>query len=220
AKPTATPLATPSRGVVSVPKTPAPSLSKANIKLTKLASFDSPVAMALRPNDSAFYIVQKTGTVIAWRNGKALRTVLDISSEISTGTEQGLLGLAFSKDGKKMYVYFTSTSGGGAAGSDVLREYSYVNGKADPTTARVILSVDDPYPNHNGGNVAFGPDGYLYVGLGDGGSGGDPQGHAQDLSSPLGKMLRLDPSPDVVAGTPYTVPPSNPYATSSGTQAL
>jgi glucose/arabinose dehydrogenase len=220
---------TPSHGVVTAPRTPAPDLAKANVKLTKLASFNEPVAMALRPNDPNFYIVQKSGQVLAWRDGKTLRTVLDVSSDIVDNGEQGLLGLAFSPDGKKLYVYYTQPGSepgtdcglpadSTCSGYDVLREYAYTSGKADPSSARDILRFADPYPNHNGGNLAFGPDGYLYFGLGDGGSGGDPQDRAQNLDSPFGKMFRFDPTPS--GANPYTVPPSNPFASSPGTKAL
>jgi glucose/arabinose dehydrogenase len=210
--------ATHSSGVLNAPRTPAPDLATASIKLTKLATFDQPVAMALRTKDANTYVVQKSGTVKQFRDGTIGATVLDVSREISTSSEQGLLGLAFSTSGNKMYVYFTSAQGDGAAGDDVLREYSFVNGRAVASSARDILRIADPYSNHNGGNIAFGPDGYLYVGLGDGGSGGDPENRAQNLDEPLGKMLRLDPSPS--SGKPYTVPTTNPYRTSSGYKPL
>jgi len=171
--------------------------------------------MAVRTGDPTFYIVQRSGTVVAFDNGKIGRTILDISSEIATkDVEQGLLGLAFSRDGTKLYVYFTSATSttSGYSWDDVLREYAYVNGNADTSTAREILRIPDPYSNHNGGNLAFGPDGYLYLGLGDGGSAGDPQNRAQNIDSPFGKMLRFDPTPS--GGNPYTVPPSNPYSAS------
>lgn len=217
-KPTATPRRTPSRAIVAAPKTPAPNLAAAAITLKKLGSFDQPVAMAQRPGDSTFYIVQKSGTIVAFANGKKGRTILDISSEVSTSSEQGLLALTFSPNGKKMYVYFTSATGTGAAGDDVLREYAYAAGQAVTSTGREIFRFPDPYPNHNGANLAFGGDGYLYFGLGDGGSGYDPQNRAQNLDSPFGKMFRLDPTPS--GSNQYTVPPTNPYKSSSGTKAL
>ncbi len=204
--------------MINAPPTTAPNLASARIKLTKVATFDEPVAMALRKNDQNVFIVEKSGRVKQFRNGHIGSTVLDISSEISTGSEQGLLGLAFSPNGTKMYVYFTDAQGTGPAGDDVLREYSFVNGQAAVGSARDILRIPDPYSNHNGGNVIFGPDGFLYVGLGDGGAGGDPQNRAQNLDEPLGKMLRLNPKAS--GAEEYTVPTSNPYASSSGTKAL
>lgn len=170
-------------------------------------SFVLPVAMAQHPNSDDLYIVEKTGTVRAVRGGLILDPVpvLDISSEVSRDLEQGLLGLAFSPDGKFIYVNFTNT-----AGDTRVVEFAFADGRVVAGSRREVLSVDQPYANHNGGTVMFGPDGYLYIGLGDGGSGGDPQYNAQSLDTRLGKMLRIDPRPS--GGAPFTVPPSNPFA--------
>jgi glucose/arabinose dehydrogenase len=92
--------------------------------------------------------------------------------------------------------------------------YRWRDDRADPASRRDVLVVDQPYANHNGGNLAFGPDGYLYVGLGDGGSGGDPHDHGQSLSTVLGKMLRIDPRPS--DARPYTIPPGNPFVGREG----
>lgn len=179
------------------------------IRLKKIASIHEPVALALRKGDSAFYIAQRhDGTIRPVRNGKAGDPVLDIGSEISTGNEQGLLGLAFSADGTKLYVDFTSLIGGGASGDDVVRQYTFSNGKAVPSSARDLIRVADPYPNHNGGNLVFGPDTYLYIGMGDGGAGGDPQNRAQNTRELLGKLLRIDPGSGAKG---YTVPDDNPF---------
>ena len=89
-----------------------------------------------------------------------------------------------------------------------------VDGRADVSTRREVLFVDQPYSNHNGGNLVFGPDGYLYIGLGDGGSGGDPHGNAQSLRTLLGKMLRIDPRPS--GDAPYGIPPDNPFVDTPG----
>jgi glucose/arabinose dehydrogenase len=224
ASPTPTPVQTPSHGVVSAPKTPAPNLGNANIKLTKLATLNELVAMAQRPADSTMYLAQKSGQVLAFRNGKVRSTVLDISSEVVDSGEQGLLGLTFSPNGNRMFVYFTgpgsapgtdcglSPSATCSGGYDILREYTFASGKAVTSTGHDILKFADPYSNHNGANIAFGADGYLYFGLGDGGNGGDPQNRAQNLDSEFGKMYRLAPSDTA----PYfTVPPTNPYASGS-----
>lgn len=117
--------------------------------------------------------------------------------------EQGLLGLAFSPDGH-LYVNFTDT-----AGDTHVSEFAFAGGSADPATRRDLLFVDQPFANHNGGTLAFGPDGYLYVGLGDGGFGGDPFGNAQNLGTLLGKLLRIDPTPS--GGSQYTIPSDNPF---------
>jgi len=224
ASPSAVPVSTPGHGVVSVPTTPAPNLANANIKLTKLATLNEPIAMAERSNDPTFYIAQKSGQVLAFRNGSVRSTALDISSEVTDSGEQGLLGLTFSSNGKRMFVYFTGPGSAPgtdcgltpadtcAGGYDILREYTFTNGHAVTSTGHDILKFADPYTNHNGANLAIGADGYLYFGLGDGGNGGDPQNRAQNLDSEFGKMYRLAPSDT----SPYfTVPPTNPYATGS-----
>jgi glucose/arabinose dehydrogenase len=196
--------------------TSAPNLAAARVKLTKVVSIDDPVAMALRPGDGAFYIAQRhPGTIRPIRDGKVGSPILDIGSQISTGNEQGLLGLAFSSDGKKLYVYFTAKTGGGPAGDDVLREYTLSNGRA--TSPRDLLRVADPEGNHNGGDLHFGPDGYLYVALGDGGGAGDMHGttgNGQNLNSLLGKILRIDPKP--AGSSAYSIPKGNPFVGRDG----
>ena len=135
--------------------------------------------------------------------------MLDLTGSVSTGGEQGLLGLAFSPDGGRLYVNYTDP-----AGDTRIVEYAFADGRADPGSARELLIVDQPFANHNGGNLVFGPDGMLWIGLGDGGGGNDPQGNAQSLGTLLGKMLRIDPRPS--GGRPYTVPPDNPFVGTDG----
>jgi glucose/arabinose dehydrogenase len=175
-----------------------------------------PVAMATRSGDSAFYIAQRhAGTIRPVRDGKVGSPILDIHTQISTGNEQGLLGLAFSSDGKKLYVYFTSATGSGPAGDDVLREYTLSGGRA--TSPRDLIRVADPEGNHNGGQIMFGPDGYLYVAIGDGGGAGDMHGatgNGQNLNALLGKILRIDPKPS--GSSPYTIPDGNPFVGRDG----
>jgi glucose/arabinose dehydrogenase len=191
------------------PPLPPGSLSRANVKLTRIASLAEPVAIALRKGDDALYIVEKVGRIRPYRNGQAGSAVLDISSQVTNSGEQGLLGAAFHPDGSRLYVNFTDR-----LGDTVIREYEFSNGRATTASARNVLQLDDPYPNHNGGNLVFGPDGYLYIGMGDGGSGGDPQQRAQNLESLFGKMLRIDPRQ---SGTnAYGIPPDNPFVGRSG----
>jgi len=135
--------------------------------------------------------------------------VVDLSGEISHGGEQGLLGLAFHPAGRFLYVNFTDRDGN----TNVV-EYAWRNGRVVVASRRRVLFVQQPFSNHNGGNLAFGPDGYLYIGLGDGGSAGDPMGNAQNLGSLLGKMLRIDPRPR--GGSPYGIPEDNPFVGRSG----
>jgi glucose/arabinose dehydrogenase len=129
---------------------------------------------------------------------------LDLRGEVSQGSEQGLLGLAFSPDGGFLYVNYTDPNG-----DTNVDEFAFRAGRAVLDTRRRVLFVDQPFPNHNGGNLAFGPDGYLYIGLGDGGSGGDPYGNGQSLKTLLGKMLRIEPRPS--GSKPYGIPPDNPF---------
>lgn len=225
----ATPTPTPvSRSRATVQRTPTPApvltlgLAEARVKLTKLATLSRPLAMAIRKGDSNFYIAEKGGRVRAYRSGRVRSTVLDIRGEVSSGGEQGLLGLAFSPDGSKLYVNFTDTDG-----DTIVREYGFSGGKADTGTKRTVLKVLQPYSNHNGGDVVFGPDGYLYIGLGDGGSGGDPQNRAQNVNKVLGKMLRIDPEgtggttckdpidPELKEAN-YRIPADNPFVGRAG----
>jgi len=191
----------------------AQGLESVSVKLTEIARLTQPVALAVRAGDAAIYVVEKGGRVRAVRSGALDPTpVLDLTGRVSTGGEQGLLGLAFSPDGGKLYVNFTNPDG-----DTRVVEYAFAGGRADPSTARELLAVDQPYANHNGGNLVFGPDGRLWIGLGDGGSGNDPQNRAQNLGVLLGKMLRIDPAPS--AGLPYTIPPDNPFVGRDGARA-
>jgi glucose/arabinose dehydrogenase len=135
--------------------------------------------------------------------------VLDLSGEVSRGGEQGLLGVAFSPDGNLLYVNFTD-----ASGNTNVVEFAMRGGRAVPSSRRLVLFVHQPFANHNGGDLAFGPDGYLYIGLGDGGSEGDPLDNGQRLDTLLGKMLRIDPHPS--GRQAYTVPSSNPFVGRAG----
>jgi glucose/arabinose dehydrogenase len=143
---------------------------------------------------------------------------LDVASRTSSGGERGLLGLAFSPsftDDRRFFVNYTDPGG-----NTVVAEYRVSAddpGRADPASERVVLRIEQPYANHNGGGLAFGPDGLLWIGTGDGGSGGDPEGRAQRLDTLLGKFLRIDPDPQ--DGAPYTVPADNPFVGRDGARA-
>jgi glucose/arabinose dehydrogenase len=166
--------------------------------------------MAVRAGDPTLYVAEKVGRVRAIRgDGVDPRPVLDLSGQISLGGEQGLLGLAFSPDGRFLYVNYTDP-----AGDTHVTEFAMGNRSVDLASRRDVLFVDQPFSNHNGGNLVFGPDGYLYLGLGDGGSAGDPLGNAQSLGTLLGKMLRIDPRPG--GGRPYRIPEDNPFVDREG----
>ena len=172
-----------------------------------------PVALVAPPGDTTrLFVVEKTGRVRILRGGALLpRPFLDLSGRVSRGSEQGLLDLEFHPSyasNRRFFVHYTDVSGD--------TRVVELQASDDPDSAaaaeRVILSVDQPYSNHNGGELAFGPDGKLYIGLGDGGSGGDPQGNGQNLGALLGKILRID----VDAGTPYGIPADNPFVSRAG----
>jgi glucose/arabinose dehydrogenase len=165
---------------------------------------DAPVQVTAPRNEARrLYVVEQRGTIRVIDRG-TLRSAffLDIREQVVSGGEQGLLGLAFDPKyvtNRFMYVNYTDTNGD----TRVVR-YKTDGTRALPGTARLLLRVDQPYGNHNGGNLVFGPDGFLYVGTGDGGSGGDPEDRAQNMQSRLGKMLRLDvrrsgTAPEIVA---------------------
>ncbi|MFN2544581.1 MAG: sorbosone dehydrogenase family protein [Actinomycetota bacterium] len=183
----------------------AAGLGDTRVRLVEIADLEEPLALATRPGDRTLYVAQRTGRVVAVRSRHVVgRPVLDLSGRVSLGGEQGLLGLAFSPDGRYLYVDFTDTNG-----DTRVEQYAFRGERADPGTRREILFVDQPYANHNGGEVTFGPDGMLYIGLGDGGSGGDPMDNAQSRGTLLGKILRIRPTPDGPA--PYEVPADNPF---------
>lgn len=165
-----------------------PNLAAVRVRLTPVAGIAGALALAWRPNDGGLYIATKSGQVRAIRGGQVDPVpVLDLGGQVSTGAEQGLLGLAFPPDGGHLYVNYTDTSG-----NTHVVEYAMNGGVANTGTARQLLFVNQPYPNHNGGNLVFGPDGLLWIGLGDGGSSGDPNNNAQNPGTPLGKMLRMN----------------------------
>ena len=182
------------------------------MRLTRIATLDRPVAMAVRDGDPALYFAEKGGAVRVVREGGVdPQPVLDLRGQVATGSEQGLLGLVFAPGGRPlMYVNYTDR-----AGDTHVVEYGISNGRVDPATRREVLAVDQPQANHNGGHLAFGPDGMLWIGLGDGGGQGDPRDNGQSLSTLLGKMLRIDPaSPS--AGRPYGIPGGNPFVERPG----
>ncbi len=186
-----------------------------------LSNLSSPVAMFMAPGDSGYwYVVQQTGQVVKFANSTGANTVttfIDINDgRLSYGGETGLLGMAFHPDfATNGFVYLSYTSNNAGLVSRISRFNLDGAGQSlDPASEQIILSVPQPYSNHNGGQIAFGPDNYLYIGLGDGGDQGDPLGHGQNTTSLLGSMLRIDVG-DGSSGS-YTIPPDNPFVSSGG----
>ena len=161
------------------------------------------------------YVVQQRGTVRIIDHGRMLpKPFLDVSGLTASGGERGLLGLAFHPDyasNGRLYVDYTNT-----AGDTRVVEYTRATrDRVDPGSARTLLGIAQPFSNHNGGDVAFGPDSMLYIATGDGGSGGDPQGNGQNTGSLLGKLLRIDVD-GRSRGLEYGIPSDNPFASGGG----
>ena len=205
-----------------------PAAATAQLRTEVIATgFSNPVAFVMDPLDpSTFYVVEQRGTVRTVRNNAVLPEMfLDLRSSISSGGERGLLGLAFAPDhaaSRRFYVNFTNPNG-----DTVVARYTRNAQGAVDVSSRFDLMWNDgrrfisqPFANHNGGHLAFGPDGYLYIGMGDGGSGGDPMNHAQNPGSLLGKMLRIDVdvADDDTRG--YRVPEDNPFVDGQPIAAL
>ena len=175
-----------------------------------LDGFEQPLYVTGAGDGSGrLFVLEKTGRAWVMAGGERTGVFLDLSEKVSTESEQGLLGMAFSPgfpEDSLVFVSYTELDG-----SSVLSRFTVTGDAADPASETKLLRVNQPYANHNGGMIAFGPDGYLYYGLGDGGGSGDPYGSGQDGGTLLGKLLRLD----VVggAGDPagYVVPDDNPF---------
>jgi glucose/arabinose dehydrogenase len=213
---TGTPSATPAASPTSGPAATAPgSASPAtSIRLEPVAEgLASPLFVGNAGDGSGrLFVLEQGGRVRVIRDGQLLADpYLDLAGRLVAGGEQGLLGLAFSPtfaaDGR-LYVDYTDR-----AGNTIVSEFTAPDpgaDRADPSSERVLLRIEQPYANHNGGALAIGPDGLLWIATGDGGSGGDPQGNGQRLDTLLGKLLRIDPRP--AGGAPYAIPADNPFA--------
>jgi glucose/arabinose dehydrogenase len=178
--------------------------------------FSSPVDIA-NCGDNRLFIVEQDGIIkILNSNGTTNATpFLNITALTNQNGEQGLLGMTFHPNYTSngfFFVNYTNTSG-----NTVIARYSVsANPNVANTTATILLTVNQPFSNHNGGTIKFGPDGYLYIGMGDGGSGGDPGNRAQNINDNLGKMLRID----VNSGSPYGIPAGNPYVGVAGNDEI
>jgi glucose/arabinose dehydrogenase len=175
--------------------TTAASPPRRRLRLEQVASgLEAPLYLTWAPGEpERLYVVEQAGRLVVVEQGRVrAEPFLDVQNEISAGGERGLLGLAFHPEyesNRLLYVHFTNLDGD----TRVVEYRATRDGRqVNESTARVVLAVEQPYANHNGGQILFAPDGRLWIGLGDGGSGGDPENRAQDLSEPLGKLLAID----------------------------
>ncbi|MFJ8795817.1 PQQ-dependent sugar dehydrogenase [Streptomyces sp. NPDC102462] len=188
-------LTTASAGESAVPR------QAAKVVLTEVATAQNPSAGTAGPGGTV-WLAERAGTVRVLDAHGLGEPVLDISGDTTTDGERGLLGIAFDKRFAHFYISYTNLEG-----TSTVDEFAVRNGKIRPDTRRTVLTQTQPYSNHNGGDIKVGPDGYLYIAFGDGGSGGDPHGNGQNLGTLLGKVLRIDPR----GGKPYAIPPDNPF---------
>jgi glucose/arabinose dehydrogenase len=187
----------------------------ARVHLVKVGNFSAPIYVAAPPGDSSrLFVVERAGRIVVLHGGSR-NVFLDIRGQVSKGGERGLLSMAFAPDyasSGRFYVDYTDNGG------DIrIVEFRRSTGadRAAPGSARNVLTIEhSQFSNHNGGQIQFGPDGLLYIGVGDGGSENDPFRRGQNLGTLLGKLLRIDPRPS--GGRPYTVPRSNPFAGRAG----
>ena len=228
ATPTATPGATrgASPGVgpsgASQPGSTVPPLDSGPDALTLepfAAGLSSPISLTDAGDGSGrLYANEQAGSIRVIEADGTLRPqpFLDIGDRVLSGGERGLLGLAFHPDfgqNHRFFVDYTAKDDG----HTVIAEYTAADGlRADPASERILLTVPQPYANHNGGQLAFGPDGDLYIGMGDGGSGGDPHGNGQNTNALLGKLLRIDVDGAPASGRAYAIPDTNPFAAVGG----
>ena len=210
--------------VVSSTTTAPVDIGAIEIELDEIAELNQPTAMAVRAGDPSLYIAQQGGIVRRIeietdRNDHQQfnleRTpVLDISDDVINDGEQGLLGLTFSTDGNRLYVAYTGTDS-----AQHLDEYEMGADRVSGGSRRELLVIGDFAPNHNGGNIVFGPDGFLYWGMGDGGGAGDPGTTGQNPDDLLGSLLRIDPDvapEEQEAGSAYSIPDGNPFREGGG----
>jgi len=189
---------------------------------TLVNGLTAPVGIEV-PNDGTgrMFVLEQAGRIRIIQNGTLVPTpFLDVSSKVESGGEKGLLGLAFhpsfSSNGR-FFVYYTQRVSQQLR--SVFSEYAISTSdrnQADASSERTFLVVNQPFDNHNGGQLAFGPDGFLYIGLGDGGNEGDPQRNGQNLQTLLGKILRIDVDGAFAPGKQYAIPADNPFAPPNG----
>jgi glucose/arabinose dehydrogenase len=212
---------TSSAGAGATTTTAAPSaLDGLTVTLTEIAELESPTSMAVRAGDDALYVTEQGGVVQVLRPVQGTdpleyrvdrSPLVDISDDVKSGGEQGLLGIAFSSDGRQVYLAFTRSEDE----QQEVDELTMEGNDVDLRSRRTLLVVEDFAGNHNGGDLELGPDGYLYYSMGDGGGGGDPTETGQDPSDLLGDLLRFDPQ-STSGDREYAIPSDNPFADGGG----
>lgn len=185
-------------------------LQAASIGLQRVGTYDGPVMLKARPGTGELWVAEREGR-IRTLGGDDVRTVLDISATVSTNGERGLLGFAFHPDGTQVFTSTTDNNG-----DSVIDAFDIVGDAVDPASRRQLIKVEQPASNHNGGDLHWGPDGYLWWSLGDGGGGGDTYRNGQNTQSLLGGLVRIDPA----GGSPYAVPADNPFVSGGGAPEL
>jgi glucose/arabinose dehydrogenase len=203
-------------GSSDVTETPPGAAAGKGLKLVKIGRFDEPVYLTAPPEDEKRrFVVEQAGRIRVVR-GRTVRTFLDIRGRVTSGSEQGLLSMAFSPDyatSRRFYVYYTGNDGD----QRIVAFHAATENRADKGSARLVLKMADPESNHNGGLLLFGPDRRMYVGTGDGGGAGDrhgARGNGQNKDSLLGKILRINPARS--GEHPYTIPADNPFVGGGG----
>src|SRR6266496_836748 len=213
-------------GGSSTPAPPPPPPPPPNLTLTTVVSgLSNPLDLKSPPGDNRFFVVEQRGTIRIIENGVLQAgNFLDIRALTNfDGAEQGLLGLAFHPNysaNRLFYVNYTRNTNDPVNPQEtVIAEFQTLAGnpnQADPDSERILLTVSQPFTNHKGGQLVFGPDNLLYIGLGDGGSGGDPLNNAQNLTVLLGKILRIGVDPPFSSNLQYAIPADNPFVGGSG----
>jgi glucose/arabinose dehydrogenase len=175
------------------------------VRLELLAELGSLTAMVAHPETGALYVAERVGRVqrVDPGSGDVEGPIVDIADEVSTDGERGLLGVAISPDGSRLYSSYSDLDGATRVHEWVLDD----GGGVESSSRREVFTIDQPYANHNGGDIHFGPDDHLYLGLGDGGLAADPLDTGQDPFELLGTIIRIDP----LQGDPYEIPPDNPF---------
>lgn len=182
-------------------------LDDIELTLTEVAQAENPTSLVAREGTETVYVAEREGRVRPMTDLTLGEPILDISDDVVVDGEQGLLDIEFSPDGATLYVSYSLAP----SGDTRIAAYTVSGDTVDSASRRELLAVEQPYDNHNGGDIEIGPDGYLYVALGDGGDAGDPHGNGQDTQALLGKILRIDPN-SRADGAEYGIPADNPFA--------